>query len=154
MARKPDIQYIRYYTDGSAARQPEPQLPRKKHPLPKVKKQPKRVLYIQPVAIGGIVLSAVMLIMMIVGAAELYQAQNEKQAMAEYVQLLTRENATDRALYEQSIDLETVERSALALGMIPHDQAKQITISVPMPETVEEPGFWEKVILFLEGLFA
>ena len=66
MARRPDIQYVRYYTDGSAARQLEPKAPRKKQQLPKVKQQPKQTLYIQPMAIAGVLLSAVMLVMMIV----------------------------------------------------------------------------------------
>lgn len=154
MARRPDIEYIRYYTSGSAARQPEPKLPHKKRTLPKIKQQPQRIVYIQPMAIVGIVLSAVMLIMMIVGSVELYHAQNQKQAMEEYVLTLTRENAAERAMYEESLDLETIEKSALAIGMIPQAQANQITIFVPMPEVEEEPGFWEKTILFLEGLFA
>lgn len=154
MARRPDIEYIRYYTDGSAARQLEQKPQRKKRPLPKVKKQPQYILYIQPTAIVGIVLSAVMLIMMIVGSVELYHAQNQKRAMEEYVQIMTRENAIDRAMYEESLDLQTIEKSALALGMIPQEQAKQMTISVPMPEAQEEPGFWDRTILFLEGLFA
>ena len=154
MARRPDVEYIRYYTDGSAARQAEPKIPKRKRPLPKVKQQPKLTLYIQPMAILGIVLSAVMLVMMIVGSVQLNNAQNQKQAMEAYVTKLTRENMADRAAYEESLDLETIEKSALAIGMIPQSEAKQITISVSMPESEEEPGFWEKTVLFLEGLFA
>ena len=155
MARKPDVRYIRYYTDGSAARQLEQKPVRKKHPLPKVKKQqPRYVLYIQPMAVFGIVLSAVMLIMMIAGSVELYHAQNQKRAMEEYVLDLSRENMENRAIYEENLDLETIEKSALAIGMIPQEQAKQMTISIPMPEIAEEPGFWEKTVAFLEGLFA
>ena len=154
MARRPDVQYIRYYTDGSAARQLELKPQKKKRPLPKVKKQPQHVLYIQPMAIVGILLSAVMLVMMITGSLELYHAKNEKEAMAKYVQKLSSQNMEDRAEYEESLDMETIEKSALAMGMIPQEQAKQITISIPMPEIQEEPGFWDKTILFLEGLFA
>ena len=154
MARKPDIQYIRYYTDGSAARQLEQKPLRKKRPLPKVKKQPQYVLYIQPMAIIGIVLSAVMLVMMIAGSIELYHAKNQKQAMEKYVLTMTQENVKDRALYEQSLDLQAIERSALAIGMVPQEQVKQMTVSIPMPEVEEEPGFWERTVTFLEGLFA
>lgn len=154
MARRPDVEYIRYYTDGSAARQPEPKVQPKKRPLPKVKQQPKQTLYIQPMAVIGLLLSAVMLVMMIVGAVELHNAQQQKQAMEEYVAKLTRENSIERAEYEEGLDLETIEKSALAIGMIPQAEAKQITISVSMPEPEEEPGIWEKTVLFLEGLFA
>ena len=154
MARRPDVEYVRYYTDGSAARQLEPKIPRKKRQLPKVKQQPKQTLYIQPMAIVGVVLSVVMLVMMVAGSVELYHAQQEKQAMEDYVRKLNRENIIQRAEYEESLDLETIEKSALALGMIPEAEAKRITISIPEPEIVEEPGFWEKTVLFLESLFA
>ena len=154
MARRPDVEYIRYYTDGSAARQLEPKVPKKRRQLPKVKQQPKHTLYIQPMAILGIALSAVMLVMMIIGSVELHNAQIQKQAMEDHVARLTRKNVHDWAEYEESLDLEAIEKSALAIGMIPQSQAKQITVSVPMPEIEEEPSFWEKTVLFLEGLFA
>ena len=154
MARRPDVEYIRYYTDGSAARQLELKPKKKHHPLPKVKKQPKRTLYIQPVAVAGILLSAVLLVMMAVGSVELHHAKQQERAMEKYVQTLRRENAIDRAEYEETLNVEEIERAALALGMIPQEQAERITISIPMPEAVEEPSFWEKTIVFLEGLFA
>ena len=154
MARKPDVQYIRYYTDGSAARQLELKPQRQKRPLPKTKQKPQYVLYIQPMAIIGIVLSAVMLIMMVAGSVELFHAKNEQRQMKQHVGTLSSMNAAERAKYEESLDLETIEKSALALGMVPQDQVKHMTISVPMPEMEEEPGIWEKMISFLEGLFA
>lgn len=154
MAYRSDVTYIRYYTDGSAARQPVPKVPQKKRTLPKVKQQPKQVLYIQPIAVVGLLLSAVMLVMMIAGAVELQNAKQQKRAMEEYVQKLTWENSHSRAEYEDGLDLETIEKSAIALGMVPQDQVRQITISVPMPETEETPGFWEKTLVFLESLFA
>ena len=154
MARKPDVQYIRYYTDGSAARQLELKPQRQKRPLPKAKQKPQYVLYIQPMAIIGIVLSAVMLIMMVTGSVELFHAKNEQRQMKQHVGTLSSMNAAERAKYEESLDLETIEKSALALGMVPQDQVKHMTISVPMPEMEEEPGIWEKMISFLEGLFA
>ena len=154
MARRPDVEYIRYYTDGSAARQLERKTQKKHRPLPKIKKQQKYTLYIQPVALTGILRSAVLLVMMAVGSVELYHAQQQEKAMENYVQTLKRENAIDRAEYEETLNIEEIEKAALALGMIPQEQAQQITISIPMPEAVEETSFWEKTIVFLEGLFA
>ena len=154
MARRPDIEYIRYYTDGSAARQVE-QKPQKKHrPLPKAKKRPTYILYIQPMAIVGILLSAVLLVMMAVGSVELYHAQQERETIKKHVQNLRQQNAVDRAEYEETLNIEEIEKSALALGMIPQEQANHITISIPVPEVVEEPNFWERTMVFLEGLFA
>ena len=154
MARRPDVEYIRYYTDGSAARQLEYQPEKAKRKLPKVKKQQKLTLYIQPMALAGLLRSAVLLVMMAVGSVELYRAKQQEKAMNHYVQKLKWENAVDRAEYEDSLDIEEIERSALALGMIPKEHAKHMTITVPMPEVLEEPGFWERTVTFLEGLFA
>ena len=154
MARKLDIEYIRYYTDGSAARQPAPQAPPKSRPLPKVKKQPQQILYIQPLAIVGILMAAVMFVMMMVGSVELAQARQERQAMGNYVQMLSRKNAEAWAEYEENLNLEEIERSALALGMIPQSQAKQITIAVPEVEIQEEIGPLRQALLFLQGMFA
>ena len=64
MAERTTVQYIRYYTDGSAARQPEFKPTPKRRPLPKVKKRPQYVLYVQPVAMAGILISAVLLVLM------------------------------------------------------------------------------------------
>ena len=154
MARKLDIEYIRYYTDGSAARQPAPQTPKRSRPLPKVKKQPQQILYIQPLAIVGILMAAVMFVMMMVGSVELAQARQEQQAMENYVQMLSRKNAEARAEYEEGLNLEEIEKSALALGMIPQSQAKQITIAVPEVEIQEEIGQLRQALLFLQSMFA
>ena len=155
MARKPEVQYIRYYTDGSAARQLEPKAPRKrKTALPKSQRQKRKVVYVDPVAIGGIAVSAVMLVMMAVGSVQMYNAHRQNVQMEAYVQSLSRENAVLQDTYEAGIDLEEIEQSALALGMIPEAQAQTFTVSVEMPQIVEEPTFWEKVGAFLTGLFA
>ena len=148
------MQYIRYYTDGSAARQLEPIAPKKRRPLPKVKKQYRYTLYIQPMAIAGILLSAVLLVMMAVGYTELRHAQRQEAVMEKYVLQLRNQNAIDRAEYEESLNIEEIEKSALALGMIPQEQAQQMAISVEMPQTEETPGFWQRTVTFLEGLFA
>ena len=154
MAERTSVQYIRYYTDGSAARQPEFKPTPKRRPLPKVKKQPQYVLYIQPMAVAGVLLSAVLLVMMAVGCVQLSAARAEEKAMDNYVQMLTRQNIVDRSDYEETLDLEAIERSALALGMVPQAEVRHIRISIPAPEVVEEPTFWERTVLFLEGLFA
>ena len=154
MAERTTVQYIRYYTDGSAARQPEFKPTPKRRPLPKVKKRPQYVLYVQPVAMAGILISAALLIMMVAGCVQLSAARAEQKAMENYVQMLSRENILDRSHYEESLDLESIERSALALGMVPQSEVPHISISVPMPEVVEEPNFWQRTVLFLEGLFA
>ena len=144
MARQVDIQYIRFYTDGSAARQIEVDQPRRKSKLPKVHKQKKKVVYVDPLSLAGIVVSAIMLLV----------AHGQQETMEQYIQQLQEQNVSLSATYEASYDLETVERAALAMGMIPAEQAQTITIALPLPEIVEEVTLWNRVTAFFEGIFA
>ena len=133
MARKPDIQYVRYYTDGSAARQLEILSPRKhKAAYPRTKKQPSYVIYIDPLAV----------------------AQQQLSDMKAYVTTLSQSNEELRKTYEEGYDLAEVEKSALALGMIPADQGSTIFVEVEEEQIVEEPTFWQRLSVKLEELFA
>ena len=156
MARKPDIQYVRYYTDGSAARQLEVYSPRKnKAPVHRPRKEKGYVIYVDPLAVGGILLSAVMLVMMLVSSIQLAVARQELSDTQAYVTTLTQSNEQLRRTYDAGYDLEEVEKSALALGMIPVSQATVITVDVEEDVVVEqEPTFWEKLSMKLEELFA
>ncbi len=154
MARQLDVQYIRFYTDGSAARKVAPVAPLKTIKLPKTKKHKKITLHIDPIAIGGIVMAAVMLILMLVGVAQLTNTRQELVSMQSYVQTLQEEKISLEATYEQGYDLEAVEQTALALGLVPKEEVKHVSIRVPQPKIEEEPGAWEQFYTFLTGLFA
>ena len=155
MARKPDIQYVRYYTDGSAARQLEVYSPRKnKTTAPRPRKRKGYVIYIDPLAVGGIFLSVVLLIAMLVSSVQLTMARQKLSNTQAYVTTLTQGNEQLRKTYDESYDLEEVEKSALALGMVPVSEAPVITVQIEKEEVVEEPTFWERISMKLEELFA
>lgn len=154
MARKPDIEYIRFYTDGSAARQIEFQPQRKKSRLPKVRKQKKQVVYIDPLALCGIVVSVVMLVLMTVGTVQLLVAHEQQEMLEQYVETLQQRNVELTEKYEAGYDLQTVEKAALSMGLIPAEQAEVITISVSRPEPVEEITVWNRITAFFEDIFA
>lgn len=159
MERKPDIQYIHYQIDGSAARQLEPKLlpQRKVLPQPGKKQQPakpKVTLSIDPLLSAGVVVAAVMLVLLLVGFAQLNSVQQQVEQLHSYVQTLSAENVSLSQQYEAGCDLEDVEHKALALGMIPAEQAQHITIVIPEKEPVEEPTFWERLSLSWQELFA
>ncbi len=158
MARKSDIRYVYYYTDGSAARQLAVNAPaRKRAPIPKARPLKKIVVRIDPVAVGGIVISAIMLIMMLVGSIQLYTTRQQAQQMRAYATYLSQQNASLSQTYEDGYDLAEVERSALALGMIPAEEAENITISVTaptVPQQEQESGMWARMSAFIEDLFA
>ena len=147
MAQHPDVQYIRYYTDGSAAKKVAPIVPLHTIRLPKIKKIKKLVLRIDPVAICGIVMAAVMLILMTVGAVQLHSARQELETMSTYVETL-------QTTLSEGYNIAEIERTALALGLVPREQVKHVQVELPAVETEEEPNSWEQFYTFLAGLFA
>lgn len=154
MARQFDVQYVRFYTDGSAAKKVAPVAPLKTIKLPKVKKHKRLVIAIDPVAIMGIVMAAAMLVLMTVGVVQLNNSRKELQAMTEYVEALQEEKVSLEQTFSQGYDLEEIQRTALALGLVPKEQVQHITIRVPEEQIEEEPGTWERLYIFLTGLFA
>ncbi len=156
MAMQPDIQYVSYYMDGTAAKRMEQQLLNPAAaPKPKARKRIRRVVLIDPAAIVGLVVAAVMLILM-ASAVQQYREVTQRQLeMSQYIQQLQDENAQLQKTYKEGYDLEQIKEIALAVGMIPAEDAERITISVQLPEPEQrEMTLWEKATTFLAGLFA
>ncbi len=156
MAMQPDIQYVSFYVEGNAAKKLEQQLLRPAAaPKPKVRKVKRRVVSIDPAAVLGLVVAVVMLFTM-ASALNGYRATVAKQQqMQNYILQLQQENAQLQQTYENGYDLEEIRDIALAVGMIPAEEADRITISVELPQPQQrELTLWEKVTTFLAGLFA
>lgn len=155
MAYKTSVQYVRFYTDGTAARKMDYAVPENK---PATQAKPRTVkkkkIYVDPVAILSVMVAVCMLIVMAVGVSQLREAQREAAQMERYVIQLTREREALTQEYAASYDLESVEQTALALGMVPSDQVRQTRITVTPSQTAEEPTAWETIATFLTGLFA
>ncbi len=161
MAQKYDILYVNFYTDGSAARKVMPAVPAQQPRKKTVSgKKTKKVIYLDPVAFCSIVVAAVLLIFMAVGLTQFQNARAEAQVMAEHVKTLTHEKEAVSQEFHASVDLESVEKTALALGMIPADQATVIQVQADPAENhaeqmVEQPQtIWEQFMSFLTNLFA
>jgi cell division protein FtsL len=146
MAQRLDVRYITCYTDGSAAREVALVEPFHTLKLPRVKKQKRLVLHVDPIAICGIVLSLVLIVSMIVGAVQLDQARREATRMEAYVQTLRQENQELTQKYRDGIDMEHVMQTARALGLVPVEQVKHITIRFPEEvQPQQQLSFWEQV---------
>ena len=157
MARRPsDIQYIRFYTDGSAARQAVVQETPKKQPAPKrrPRKQPVVTIDVNPVAVLGTVIVAVMLIMMVVGLVQVNEAKARMDTREAYVQQLEQENISLQDQYHNGYDLEEVEKMALALGMVPQEQVTNIYLQVQEVTQEPAPTLWASFLAFVRGLLA
>jgi hypothetical protein len=156
MVKQQNAQYVSYYTQGSVARNILPAIHAVRAALPKQKRQKRHILYVDPVALLGIVVAVSMLLMMGVGLMQLQAAREETLAMQQYVDSLRYQQEELTQTYEQGYDLNEVERTALALGMIPQEQAKQTEIHVSPRQSVQEEQvtIWEHIGTFLSGMFA
>ena len=126
MDQKPVIQYVgQFYVYGSEVKAPKKKQQSAKVFLPKKPKTGKeRRIYVDPVAMGGIVLAVAVLVALVVGAVQLTASMN----------------------------LDTVQEKAEAMGMIPAGEAEKMTVRVSVPEHEEEPTAWENFLWFLSGL--
>ena len=161
MAQKYDILYVNFYTDGSAARKVAPAAPATQHRKnPAAKRQQKTVIYLDPVAVCSIMMAVVLLVFMAIGLTQFQNARAEAQAMEAYVEKLTAEKEAISEEFYDSVDLESVEKTAVTLGMIPKAEAKTICVESPITDAqqirIEEPtlNIWEQFLTFLTNLFA
>ena len=158
MAQRLDVKYVRYCMDGNAARKVAPVQEFKTAKLPKVKKQGVSVIRIDPFALAGILLSAVMVVMLVVGIVLWQDAKSDAAEMAAYTQYLERQNERLTTEYHGSYDREEVEQTALALGMVPREQATRITLqrteTEPVTEEAEEISIFQSIYTFFAGLLA
>lgn len=155
MARKSDIQYIRFYTDGSAARKIEPVHPqRQRRPVPKAHRRKRVTIQVDPIALAGIVLSLVMLVMMVSGVKELRSAKQELVQMERYVQVLTADNALMEKTINEEYDLDDVREKARALGLVPIEEVNHIAFKDQVPAEPEHTPIWEQIKGFISELFA
>ncbi len=157
MNQKPKIQYVgQFYIHGSEARQLELQ-EKKKHaksklPLERLRKV--EVIYLDPVAIFGIVTALVLLAVMTVGVLQIRDDWKDYQTMSNYVSRLNSENAELKADYRSQYDLEDIRVKAEALGMVPKSQLEVRTVYVTIPQPEPEMTWLEEIQWFLSGLFA
>lgn len=154
MAQKLEVRYVRYYTPGSAAPNIAPAFPVARAPQPRARKVKWLKVFVDPVAILGIIVAVAMLIMMGTGVAHLRSAQKETIQLESYVEQLSKTNEQLQLAYKDSYNLLEVEHTALAMGMIPQEQAPRVSISVAVPVQQEQVTLWEQLGTFLTGLFA
>ena len=154
MARGSDIQYVQFYTDGSAARQFEPKhrQPKKKLQQPRPRRKKKIVLHVDFIAVAGMLVAGVMLLLMLTGMSGLNKLNDEVTRLEGYLSELEQENLELHHTYREGYDIDQIREQALEMGMIPASRATTVTIQVGDGAESEEQAssFWS----FLEGLFA
>ena len=156
MAQQLDVRYVNFYSAGSSALKVAPASPLETLELPRrTKKRAKKlVLYVDPVAIAGILMAAVMTVLLVVGFVQLNNARQEEIAMAAYVDSLQQQNQELAAEFQAGYDLAQVEEVALALGMVPQEQLQKVTVKTAEPAEEPKPNTWHNFWASIVDLFA
>ena len=153
MDQKPEIQYVgQFYVYGSEV-QAEKKKQQKKNQLPKIPKPTREhYIYIDPAAVCGIAVAAVMLVVLIVGAFQLRGAMNEYNRQSEVLSSVRRENARLEHQYRTGLDIDAVRDRAESLGMVEAAEAEHTSLRVTVPERAKEESLWDRVMWHLKGL--
>ena len=161
MARKADIQYVHhYYTAGTAAKKVAVKVENKKKPLPlfeplmMAEPDQKVAVHIDPLSVAATLVAVALVVMMVVSLFQYSAAHPRNVELQEYVYTLSDEHVRLEHKYQAGFDLKEIETQALALGMIPIEEAQTITVSGSVPAHEAEPTRWERVQLFMSDLFA
>ena len=158
MANRVDVQYVQFYTDGSAAKKIATPLPKKRvQERPVQKKMKRKVIRIDMVAILSLAVCVALLATLGLGVGKLQKAQEDNARMTQYVEKLSRDNETLAQEYAASYDLNEIEKTAIALGMIHGDEASHRGVTVQMgAQTPAQPQMqlWHGLISFFANIFA
>ncbi len=155
MARVNQVQYVNFYTAGSAAYKYEPTpLPKKQATLPKIRRKKRIVIHVDPVAVLCACAAMVLLVMMFSSLVQFSAVSKQEAQMAAYVEQLQKDNAALDAQYRAGYDLDEIRDIALGMGMVPVEEAQHIQVELKVPVVEEEPTAWENFCTFLAGLFA
>ena len=156
MAQQLEVQYVSFYCTGSSALKMDSVKPLETMALPRKKntKAHKTIIRIDPVACVGILMAAVMMVLMVVGFTQLSDVQAEAAEMSAYVDTLRQENEVLKAEFESGYDLAEVESVALALGMVPAEQVRHVSVPATQIAVEEDPGAWHNFWASIVDFFA
>ena len=152
MTQKPEIQYVgQFYVYGSEAVAPKKK--EVKELIPKEKKEKLHRIYIDPLALVGIVAAIGLLTALIMGGIRLTRMWEQRNYLESYVSYLSVDNATLHHNYRISYDIKESEKMALDMGLVPESEVETRYVRVTVPEHKQEPTVWENIKWFFEGLF-
>ena len=156
MVKKPEIQYIdKFYVYGSEAKVLELKPKRRIKTILPLSAPDKTIkIPVDPVAIGGIVVAVALLVALVIGCMQYVQVYRQYQVMMDHVVTQQNQNVELRENYRSQIDLVEIRDKALALGMIPKENAPTVTIRAELPQREPEMTYWEEFVWLCEGLFA
>ena len=153
MARNGKIEYIRFYTQDNLARNlepEEPRRPRRPRPQPREKRIP---IPFDPVAVFGISVALVMILCVIVGFFQMNGLNDQISDMERQISTLKSQQYALQKQYNAEIDLEEIRQTAEAMGMVPVDSVRHVTITIPQPVEEPELSWWQELWLEFKAMF-
>lgn len=158
MANSVEIQYVQFYTEGSAAKKIATPLPKKRvAEKPAAKRAKRKVIRIDPIAILSLTVCLALAITLGLGVGKIQQAKQENARMAAYVETLSQKSEALAQEYAAGYDLHEIEKTAMALGMVHNDQASHrgATVQVQAEASVQpQMNFWQNLVVFFTNIFA
>ena len=157
MAQSNDVQYIRYYSYGSAAEKVELPVKEKKKitlPKPNLEQVGKNILKMDALALTGIAVAVVMLLCMLIGLIQVNVANAKLQEAQVLVAQLEAEHDRLKTEYEHGYDLAEIRVSAEAMGMVPVEEVRHVKLKLQEPVAEETVTWWEQWVLDFKALFA
>lgn len=157
MAQKPEIQYVgQFYVHGSEAKELAKKTEKKqaKTQLPLHRFERVRKVHVDPLAICSILLAAVLMVTIVMGTLQLQTAWQELETARQYVYELEDTHRTLTCEYRSSFNEDEIRSAAMALGMVPAEEAEVIKMTVTIPQIQPERTWLDDLVWFLEGLFA
>ena len=133
MARKYNDRYVRFYTFGSTAAKVEQE---RSASLPKYNKPPKRKpIPFDPVAFVGCTVAVLLLVLMVVGFAQVAHTAAQVKQVQTQIMSLELEHQMLEERYEAGYDLNEVQAAAVSMGMVSLENANHVRVDVPAQVT-------------------
>lgn len=129
-----DVGYTRYTYDNTAPARKSAQKPKRR---PKPQKQVRAKLTVAPLAVAGMLLAGLMLLLVICGYVQLYEATNEVGQLQDEIATLQEKNDRLQSTYDEKVDLNTVESEAAKLGMHKPNSKQSIELNLSGQDKAE-----------------
>lgn len=155
MAQKAEIQYVsRFYVFGSEVPNAAPKEKKNGVKLPQLHLERPRKVYIDPIALCGVVAAVVMLCLLVAGMVHLRDTRAEYDRMKAHLVELKLENAQLNHTYHTSFTVDEVRDLAESQGVVRSDEAERFTAFVIVPDRPREKTAWENFLWRLSWLFS
>lgn len=129
-----DVGYTRYTYGNTAPARKSAQKPKRR---PKPQKQVRAKLTVAPLAVAGMLLAGLMLLLVICGYVQLYEATNEVGQLQDEIATLQEKNDRLHSTYDEKVDLNTVESEAAKLGMHKPNSKQSIELNLSGQDKAE-----------------